>query len=108
MLLTSFSPILATIPLVNNHLSSNSELLHSTEVFTVNYSSNLFVIIDAWRTGVWKGLFLALPLSVSHFLIWRVTYFRDWKIGVFGVFGKCLGELLLIYLHIYKYKIFKF
>ena len=62
-----------------------------------DFSSSLAVIADAWQTGVWKGLFLALPLSVAHLLIWRVSFYESWKLGVAGVCGKCVGELLLIF-----------
>ena len=62
-----------------------------------DFGSSLAVIADAWQTGVWKGLFLALPLSVAHLLIWRVSFYESWKLGVAGVCGKCVGELLLIF-----------
>ena len=63
----------------------------------ISYSLSLPIVADAWQTGVWKGLFLGLPVSVAHILIWRTAFFDNWKLALFGVGGKCLGELLLIF-----------
>ena len=62
-----------------------------------NYSLSLPMIADAWQTGVWKGLFLGLPLSVAHILIWRTAFFDNWKLAFCGIVGKSVGELLLIF-----------
>ena len=97
MVLTSFHPILASLPVLDKSLVSNTELINSTEILRLNYPTSVSIIFDAWQTGVWKGLFLALPFSVTHLLVWRTTFFDSWRLGIAGVVGKCAGELLLIF-----------
>ena len=97
MIIAFLNPILVSLPVLNKSLVSNAELINSTEVLRLNYPTNVSIIFDAWQTGVWKGLFLALPFSVTHLLIWRTTFFDSWRLGIAGVIGKCVGELLLIF-----------
>ena len=92
-----FYPTLASLPVLSKNLVSNTELINSTEILRLDYPTSVSIVFDAWQTGVWKGLFLALPFSVTHLLIWRTTFFDSWRLGIAGVVGKCVGELLLIF-----------
>ena len=97
MTFTIFNPILVSLPVLSKSLVSSTELIDPMEILPSNYPTSVSIIFDAWQTGVWKGVFLALPFSVTHLLIWRTTFFDSWRLGVAGVLGKCGGELLLVF-----------
>ena len=72
--------------------------IENTEVsFSLVRSFDIAVIADAWQTGVWKGFFLGLPISVGYIMILRTSIFDHWKLGFISIFGKCLGELFIIF-----------